>query len=105
MVFLDRFSHGEKIEFAKKLISDYCRAEYGTKADFSDLSRIDVAYIEDDEGMPVQTYIDLVGLRLVTEDYENDVKTEHVIYYRSLTQLIEDELLYLDFDNLIYWYE
>ena len=56
------------MERAKGLISDFCRSEYGSEADFSDPTKIGVAYttVTDDE-IPIQVNIDLVNYRISTE--------------------------------------
>ena len=88
------------IERAKGLISDFCRSEYGSEADFSDPAKIGVAYttITDDE-IPVQVNIDLVNFRL--ERYLDDEHLE-TRQYSSLQELISNELENLDFSDLIH---
>ena len=87
-------------ERAKGLISDFCRSEYGSEADFSDPSKIGVAYttVTDDE-IPIQVNIDLVNYRL--ERYLDDEHLE-TRQYRSLQELISNELENLDFSDLIH---
>ena len=87
-------------ERAKGLISDFCRSEYGSEADFSDPAKIGVAYttITDDE-IPVQVNIDLVNFRL--ERYLDDEHLE-TRQYGSLQELITNELENLDFSDLIH---
>ena len=87
-------------ERAKGLISDFCRSEYGSEADFSDPAKIGVAYttITDDE-IPVQVNIDLVNYRL--ERYLDDEHLE-TRQYGSLQELITNELENLDFSDLIH---
>ncbi len=87
-------------ERAKGLISDFCRSEYGSEADFSDPAKIGVAYttITDDE-IPVQVNIDLVNFRL--ERYLDDEHLE-TRQYSSLQELISNELENLDFSDLIH---
>ena len=87
-------------ERAKGLISDFCRSEYGSEADFSDPAKIGVAYttITDDE-IPVQVNIDLVNYRL--ERYLDDEHLE-TRQYGSLQELISNELENLDFSDLIH---
>ena len=87
-------------ERAKGLISDFCRSEYGSEADFSDPAKIGVAYttVTDDE-IPVQVNIDLVNLRL--ERYLDDEHLE-TRQYGSLQELITNELENLDFSDLIH---
>ena len=88
------------MERAKGLISDFCRGEYGSEADFSDPAKIGVAYttVTDDE-IPIQVNIDLVNFRL--ERYLNDEHLE-TRQYSSLQDLITNELESLDFSDLIH---
>ena len=88
------------LERAKGLISDFCRSEYGSEADFSDPAKIGVAYtaVTDDE-IPVQVNIDLVNFRL-----ERYLDGEHLEtrQYGSLQEIITNELENLDFSDLIH---
>ena len=88
------------LERAKGLISNFCRSEYGSEADFSNPAKIGVAYttITDDE-IPVQVNIDLVNYRL--ERYLDDEHLE-TRQYGSLQGLISNELENLDFSDLIH---
>ena len=88
------------LERAKGLISDFCRSEYGSEADFSDPAKIGVAYttVTDDE-IPVQVNIDLVNFRL--ERYLDDEHLE-TRQYGSLQELITNELENLDLSDLIH---
>ena len=88
------------LERAKGLISDFCRSEYGSEADFSDPAKIGVAYttVTDDE-IPIQVNIDLVNYRL--ERYLDDEHLE-TRQYGSLQELITNELENLDFSDLIH---
>ena len=88
------------LERAKGLISDFCRSEYGSEADFSDPAKVGVAYttVTDDE-IPVQVNIDLVNYRL--ERYLNDEHLE-TRQYGSLQEIITNELENLDFSDLIH---
>ncbi len=87
-------------ERAKGLISDFCRSEYGSEADFSDPAKIGVAYttVTDDE-IPIQVNIDLVNYRL--ERYLDDEHLE-TRQYGSLQEIITNELENLDFSDLIH---
>ena len=87
-------------ERAKGLISDFCRSEYGSEADFSDPAKVGVAYttVTDDE-IPIQVNIDLVNYRL--ERYLDDEHLE-TRQYGSLQELIANELENLDFSDLIH---
>ena len=88
------------LERAKGLISDFCRSEYGSEADFSDPAKIGIAYttVTDDE-IPIQVNIDLVNYRL--ERYLDDEHLE-TRQYGSLQELITNELENLDFSDLIH---
>ena len=88
------------LERAKGLISDFCRSEYGSEADFSDPTKVGVAYttVTDDE-IPIQANIDLVNYRL--ERYLDDEHLE-TRQYGSLQELITNELENLDFSDLIH---
>ena len=88
------------MEQAKGLISDFCQSEYGSEADFSDPTKVGVAYttVTDDE-IPIQVNIDLVNFRL--ERYLNDEHLE-TRQYGSLQELISNELKSLDFSDLIH---
>ena len=88
------------MERAKGLISDFCRSEYGSEADFSAPAKIGVAYttVTDDE-IPIQVNIDLVNYRL--ERYLDDAHLE-TRQYGSLQEIITNELEKLDFSDLIH---
>ena len=88
------------LERAKGLISDFCRSEYGSEADFSDPAKVGVAYttVTDDE-IPIQVNIDLVNYRL--ERYLDDEHLE-TRQYGSLQEIITNELENLDFSDLIH---
>lgn len=88
------------LEQAKSLINDFCQSEYGNDADFSDLTKIGVAYttVTDDE-IPIQVNIDLVNYRL--ERYLDDEHLE-TRQYGSMQELIANELVSLDFSDLVY---
>ena len=87
-------------EQAKSLINDFCQSEYGDDADFSDLTKIGVAYttVTDDE-ISIQVNIDLVNYRL--ERYLDDEHLE-TRQYGSMQELIVNELESLDFSDLVY---
>ena len=84
---------------AKNLIRDFCLEEYDSEPDFSDLSKIGVAYTNaTDEEIPIQVNIDLVGYRV--ERYLGDILVDER-QYESLEDLIETELEALDFSELV----
>jgi len=96
----ERVAEQALMERAKGLISDFCRSEYGSEADFSDPTKIGVAYttVTDDE-IPIQVNIDLVNYRL-----ERYLDGEHLEtrQYGSLQEIITNELENLDFSDLIH---
>ena len=96
----ERVAEQALMERAKGLISDFCRSEYGSEADFSNPAKIGVAYttVTDDE-IPIQVNIDLVNYRL--ERYLDDAHLE-TRQYGSLQELITNELENLDFSDLIH---
>ena len=84
---------------AKKLIRDFCLEEYDSEPDFSDLSKIDIAYTNaTDEEIPIQVNVDLVGYRV--ERYLGEVLIDER-QYESLEDLTEAELEALDFSELV----
>ena len=84
---------------AKNLIRDFCLEEYDSEPDFSDLSKIGVAYTNaTDEEIPIQVNVDLVGHRV--ERYLGEVLIDER-QYESLEDLTETELEALDFSELV----
>ena len=84
---------------AKNLIRDFCLEEYDSEPDFSDLSKIGVAYTNaTDEDIPIQVNVDLVGYRV--ERYLGEVLINER-QYESLEDLTETELEALDFSELV----
>ena len=87
------------LEIAKEFINDFCEAEYGSPADFSDLEKVSIAYTTvTDEEIPIQVNADLVHYRI--ERYLDGQFLERR-QYESLDELIQNELAELDFDDLI----
>ena len=84
---------------AKNLIRDFCLEEYDSEPDFSDLSKVGVAYTNaTDEDIPIQVNVDLVGYRV--ERYLGEVLIDER-QYESLEDLTETELEALDFSELV----
>ena len=84
---------------AKKLIRDFCLEEYDSEPDFSNLSKIGIAYTNvTDEEIPIQVNVDLVGYRV--ERYLGEVLIDER-QYESLGELTETELKALDFSELV----
>ncbi|MDL2232174.1 hypothetical protein LJC63_01155 [Ruminococcaceae bacterium OttesenSCG-928-L11] len=87
------------LEQAKALISAFAEQEYGSTADFSDMSNIGIAYTtNEDEQHEFQVSADLLGFR--TKYFLDNIciKTEQ---YANLREMIDLELANLDFDTLI----
>ena len=84
---------------AKNLIREFCQEEYDSEPDFSDLSKIGIAYTHAiDEDIPIQVNVDLVGYRV--ERYLGEVLIDER-QYESLEDLTETELEALDFSELV----
>ena len=84
---------------AKNLLREFCQEEYDSEPDFSDLSKIDIAYTHaTDEEIPIQVNVDLVGYRV--ERYLGKVLIDER-QYESLEDLTETELEALDFSELV----
>ena len=84
---------------AKNLIRDFCQEEYDSEPDFSDPSKIGIAYTHaTDEDIPIQVNVDLVGYRV--ERYLGEVLIDER-QYESLEDLTETELEALDFSELV----
>ena len=87
------------IDHAKNLIREFCQEEYDSEPDFSDLSKIGIAYTHaTDEDIPIQVNVDLVGYRV--ERYLGEVLIDER-QYESLEELTETELEALDFSELV----
>ena len=84
---------------AKNLIREFCQEEYDSEPDFSDLSKIGIAYTHaTDEDIPIQVNVDLVGYRV--ERYLGEVLVDKR-QYESLEDLTETELEALEFSELV----
>ena len=96
--FLSEEPEPASLEIAKEFINDFCVAEYGSPADFSDLEKAGIAYTTvTDEEIPIQVNADLVHYRI--ERYLDGQFLERR-QYESLDELIQNELAELDFDQL-----
>ena len=95
------------IEYAKKLINDFCCKEYDSSADFTDVKNVGIAYTDYEDlaqenglsRLSVQSSVDLVNYSL--KQSINEILVEE-IKYDSLKSLIENELEHLDFDSLVF---
>ena len=89
------------LEKAMRLISDFCKREYGQESDFDNLREIGIGHTTiTDAEIPIQINVNL-------EDFALDRYIEGILVdqrkYDSLTTLIEAELENLDFEDLIYF--
>ena len=97
--FLSEEPEPASLEIAKEFINDFCVAEYGSPADFSDLEKVGIAYTTvTDEEIPIQVNADLVHYRI--ERYLDGQFLERR-QYESLDELIQNELAELDFNDLV----
>lgn len=86
--------------YAKELINSYCRDEFDSEADFSDLKKVGVAYTTtEDSKHTVEAVVNLVDYRL--ETYVDD-KLFKEKTYSSLKDMIDNCLYSLSFDDLVY---
>ncbi len=92
---------GADLEEAKRLIEDFCLAEYGgDSVDFFDLEKVGLAYgVTENGGFEVQVNVDLLHFSL---SQFVDGKCVEKRQYDSLRELIDVELSFLDYDQLIY---
>ena len=87
------------LETAKNHINEFCQNEFGTDADFSDLSKVDLAYTTDeDNGLEIQVSADLEQYRMIFAYDGNTVREEQ---YESLADMNENALSVLDYGDLI----
>ena len=87
------------IKEAKRLIDEFCIAEYGDPADYSDLTNVDLAYTQTEDGYhEIQAFVDLINCRIVKMV---DAKIVHTDQYDSLSALIEYGLTGMEFGELV----
>ena len=91
----------DELEEAKRLIEDFCDAEYGDGSiDFSNLEHIGVAYTTtEDEQHEILVEVDLLDFS-VTQTLDGQLVEQR--QYKTLRELIDNELTILDFDSLIH---
>ena len=93
----------ERLEYAKNLIEQFCYDEYDHGAEFTNLSKISLAYTDYfDEDVrkeyDVQVFIDLNNYKITTYLDNDEIEVNQ---YDSLDELIASELEHLDFDSLV----
>ena len=83
---------------AVRLINEYCQAEFGQDADYSDMSHVDLAFVSDKEtGLPIEAYADLEAFRIIRTLGSTVISEQQ---YDSLDDMSENALSYLDFNSL-----
>ncbi len=90
------------LEEAKALINEFCQREFESDADFSDLSRVGLAFSTTSDAVtPVEVSADLLSFRLV---YEVDKKEVAALQCDDLEDMFQ-YLGNLDFDEMIAYAE
>ena len=90
-----------ELEEAKRLIEDFCLEEYNEDSvDFTNLEEVTIAYgTTENGGFEVQVNIDLLHFSL---NQFVDGECVEKRQYDSLRELIDGELEFLDYDQLVY---
>lgn len=97
---IDNIVRDSVLAYAKQLINSYCRDEFDSEADFSDLKKVGVAYTTtEDSKHTVEAVVNLVDYRLETY-VDNKLFKEKT--YSSLKDMIDNCLYSLSFDDLVY---
>lgn len=92
-----------ELNLAKQHIQTFCRKEYNSDADFSDLRHIPIAhtdYEDDNHFYTVQVFVDLLEPQLITE-YSGDAGKVIFEMYASVHHMNEALLKWLSFDDLV----
>lgn len=90
----------DELDEAKRLIADFCDVEYDGGVDFSDLEHIGIAYTTtEDEKHEIQVEVNLLDFS-VTQMLDSQLVEQR--RYKTLRELIDNELSALDFDDLIH---
>ena len=94
-------NEADELEEAKRLIEDFCDAEYGGgSVDFSDLEHIGIAYTTtENEQHEIQVEVNLLDFSVAQTLDGQFVEQRR---YKTLRELIDNELSVLDFDDLIH---
>lgn len=100
----EQITSASELDRAKKLLNQYSYNEFDQPADFTDLKKVAVASAElerggsEIDGLPIQVYVNLVDYQLVRYLGE---RLLDVFQYNSLSELIDAELTFMQFDDLI----
>ena len=79
-------------------MNEFCENEYETKANFSNLDHIDIAYTTDEEtDIEIQVYADLEKYRIVTEYGGKEVREELFSDIDDMAAALDN----LDFSELV----
>lgn len=86
---------------AKKLINEFMYKEYGeVSADYSDLTNVGLAYTTTEDGhFDIEASVDLLRYSISLIIDGTPVK---ITRYENIEALIEKELQYLDFEELVF---
>ncbi len=88
-----------ELDRAKSLINEYCAREFDSEADFTDLSKVSLAYTSVENGEhTIQVDADLTAISI--KKYIDDQLIEER-KYTSLAELSENELDGMTFDELV----
>jgi len=88
------------LDRAKKLINEFCQKEYQHIADFDNLSKVNLAYTETEDGLhEIQSYANLEDFSIVTMVDGQVVRTEP---YDSLQEMVDQGLQDMEFGDLVY---
>ncbi len=83
---------------AIRLINEYCQTEFQQDADYSDMSHVDLAAVNDKEsGLPIEVYADLESYQIIRTLGGTVISEQQ---YDSLDDMCENALEYLDFNSL-----
>lgn len=87
------------LEKAKSFIKEFCEKEFGSESDFSDLSKVSIAYTTDENNdLEIQVSADLEQYKMIYEYGGNIVREEQ---YNSLAEMNENVLSVLDYDDIV----
>lgn len=97
---IDNIVRDSVLAYAKQLINLYCNDEFEADADFSNLSKVGVAYTTTEDGShTVEAIVNLVDFTLETYVDDKLFKEET---YADLKDMIDNCLHSLSFDDLVY---
>ncbi|MBR1508155.1 MAG: hypothetical protein IJ619_09160 [Eubacterium sp.] len=96
-----RLKNENDLNIAVKLIKDFSFKQYGERPDIEDYESIDLAYtdgFDEKSGFiyEIKVSVDLNNYKLIQSFGDKDFVTE----YKSLNEMIDKELKWLDFDKL-----